>query len=483
MNGSATVPNENARKLQKRKKAKSEVGKLLRTVSSLRPMEELAVSTESLRSFLKVSYHDGDSDGESEGTYLRPTSRGSAHGDSTLNGSLCSDWTEATGASRLTQRELISDISLRAKKNRPPPDYILPLEELDPSKVSWNRRVKMHKHQSCPAINIIGCMHPVELILAKADQRSRKRELAVKVKQVRCEEKVKEINASLEWKFTRAERYAADLERKQRQYNWIRFLKTAEYIKRVHENYHKKKSAIEQFVRISKFARMITVAFHRWYRRHIFKKVQFKYFHAFDKCEKTFRLYLRIYRKRRAVERIRKFFGDYRGHHKMNLVVHKYLSAVKTVQKLIRDFLSCKACKLIAVSRLWEKFEIQFIKKQLELKKKRSQDMQLAKKSNEQQMSEFGNKPYFTDIKQQAVLWSRIDNKMSNVVSHLRASGVIVEEDENEVIAKLMIPFEQRMKAVRLIVERTRKDFYAGQRTIVRKKVEMDAVSEFSVPF
>jgi hypothetical protein len=138
----------------------------------------------------------------------------------------------------------------------------------------------------------------------------------------------------------------------------------------------------------------------------------------------------------------------------MNLVVHRYLDAVKIVQKVMRDFLSCKESKIIALNKLWEKYEYQYIKKKLELKKKKNAEMQLAKKSSDQKLTQIDNKAYI-EMKHQAVVWSKIDTKMETMVLNLKNSGVIVEEEEADAIAKLLIPVEQKNKILKSIIERS----------------------------
>jgi hypothetical protein len=142
----------------------------------------------------------------------------------------------------------------------------------------------------------------------------------------------------------------------------------------------------------------------------------------------------------------------------MNLVVHRYLDAVKIVQKVMKDFLKCKEAKILALNKLWEKYEYQYIKKKLELKKKKNYEMQLAKKSSDQKLSQIDNKAYI-EMKHQAAVWLKLDTKMERMVSNLKNSGVIVDEEEADVIAKLLIPYDQKSLILKTIIERNVKDF------------------------
>jgi hypothetical protein len=332
---------KDAKNFQKKQKAKSDVGQLLRQVSNYRPMRDLTLSNERLKALIKdsgiygtssVSY---DSDSDSLTKSISLSRKNSGFEDSTFaSESIYSEFSQAT---RLTQREIIKEIEKRAKRNKPSPEYVQPLHELHPSLLSWNQKSptkrsisplsvssssSSHTIAAQGKVNIIGCHHPIELILAKADHRLRKREKTLKKKKIKCEERVKEIDNAIKWKFTRAERLAAAIELKQRQVSWFRIIILANYLKNLNLRFQVKLEAAKQMKALGKYARLITKAFHRWYRRHIYLKVQFNYARAFERAEGPFKLYMRIFRKRRAVKRLKQFFNDYRGHQKVNYTFH-----------------------------------------------------------------------------------------------------------------------------------------------------------------
>jgi hypothetical protein len=329
---------KDAKKLQKKHKAKSDVGQLLRTVSHLRPMRDLTLSNERLKALIKNSGVDGtssisyDSESDSFTKSISLSRKNSGFEDSTFaSESIFSEFSQAT---RLTQREIIKEIEKRAKRNRPPPEYVQPLHELHPSLLSWNRKSPVKRSisplsvssssqtvASETQVNIIGCHHPIELILAKADHRLRKREKTLKKKKIKCEERVKEIDEAIKWKFTRGERLAAAIELKQRQVYWCRMVILSNYLKSLNDRFQVKLEAAKQIKALGKYAKLITKAFLRWYRRHIFLKVQFNYARAFERAEGPFKLFMRIFRKRRAIKRLKQFFNDYRGHQKVWMLV------------------------------------------------------------------------------------------------------------------------------------------------------------------
>ena len=94
-------------------------------------------------------------------------------------------------------RSLLYEIEERAKKNVDPPEYVSDLEALPPRLLSWNaKKLRPLKGVKRKKINIIGnclqfhdlmslqfpvsgCHQSLELVLAKADARSRKQKLVL----------------------------------------------------------------------------------------------------------------------------------------------------------------------------------------------------------------------------------------------------------------------------------------------------------------
>jgi hypothetical protein len=46
----------------------------------------------------------------------------------------------------------------------------------------------------------------------------------------------------------------------------------------------------------------------------------------------------------------------------MTVVIHRFIKSVRFVQKITRDFLSCKEARIEALLRLWDKVEYKYIK-------------------------------------------------------------------------------------------------------------------------
>lgn len=253
------------------------------------------------------------------------------------NSSLTLD-TDYSHQSKLTNREMITDINRRAKKNLAPPDYVPSFEELAPVHLSWNKKVQRKKRltsksvssrvdsdeeageaftPSHPPINIIPCMHPIELILACADSRTRKRERAIKVKQIKCEEKVEQINQAIEKKFTRAERYAAALELKQRQIAWIKIMAVNLYMKALKHQFDEAHKVHGRFKQITKAAMVLQRALKEYMRRKLIGVKHFSFMQKLKSSRCRFVLHVRILRKQLMAKRIIKFLSDYKNNHQV----------------------------------------------------------------------------------------------------------------------------------------------------------------------
>lgn len=136
----------------------------------------------------------------------------------------------------------------------------------------------------------------------------------------------------------------------------------------------------------------------------------------------------------------------------MSVVIHRYLQSVKKVQRIMRDFIVCKHSKVYVLMKLWDKYEHQYIRKKLEIKKARMKDLQVAKKSKNDIFSQLNSKDLI-EMKHQAKVWAKLDTKMDKIVSNLKMNGAIQEESEEDAIQKLCLPEPIKFKALITIVE------------------------------
>ncbi len=137
----------------------------------------------------------------------------------------------------------------------------------------------------------------------------------------------------------------------------------------------------------------------------------------------------------------------------MTVIVHRYLQSVRKVQAMIRSYITCKNAKVEAMEKIWNKQEVQYIRRKLEQKRARMRDLHAAKRSSDQQFSEISSR-MFSEMKQQAKVWSKIDNRMELMVNTLKLTGVIQEETEEEIIARLVVPEQMRKTSLKQYLEK-----------------------------
>lgn len=373
----------------------------------------------------------------------------------------------------MTTREMVNEISLRANKNLPPPDYVPRMEELTKSQLSWNKKLPRGFNKKHPPVNIIGCMHPLELVLAKADSRTRQRKKALKIRQRACDQRVKQIDESIQLKFTRAERYAAHFELQQRQIQWMRILSICQFLAQVKPIFEFKNKVDGVFGKMMMMVIRIQRMYRTWHIRKLFRQIQKEFLERLSRSDLFFRLQLRSFRKKKSVLRIKTFLNEYKGHHKMNVVVHRYLMGVRKVQAVFRSFLKCKYAKIEAVGIVWNRVEIKYIMKKLQDRKAQQKGGKLL--SSEDQDSVLNDDKSIVEMKNQAKLWSKIDSKMEEKIVQLRLAGVIKEENEEENARKLMLPVEVRNKIIDGIIIGVRNEFFALQRAALRRRIDLDS--------
>lgn len=130
------------------------------------------------------------------------------------------------------------------------------------------------------------------------------------------------------------------------------------------------------------------------------------------------------------------------------------MAGVRKIQRIMRDFLTCKNAKIEVLGKVWEKLEIRYIKKKLDERKaqkrglsekiskfnaaaakEESQDINAhASAKKEEYQSKAKN-----EIKNQTKYWNKIDAMMENKIGALKVTGVLAEENEDEAIQKCML--------------------------------------------
>lgn len=218
-----------------------------------------------------------------------------------------------------TMREMMYDIQSRTKLDLPPPVYVPSLDGLSAESFAWNSKVRRARSDSAlPRVNFIGCHLPVELILAKADARSRKIKVTAEQKEKVCDEWREHVDALLLAKATRAEKYNAMMEFKQKQLTWIRIIKFAVYLKRVRHVFDLAMGVHLRERITDNFARMIQRYCKRWMFKRIVQKFQEQFLKKIRPHLTKIKLGIRIFRKRKAIQKIFGCLSTSKGQQKVS---------------------------------------------------------------------------------------------------------------------------------------------------------------------
>lgn len=203
-----------------------------------------------------------------------------------------------------TMREMIADIATRAKQNLPPPPYVPNIDDLTEKSFSWDgkRPITPLKH----SVNIIGCHHPVELILARADKRSRKLQNTLKMRAQNCEDEKNRVDALIKEKFSRAEKHAEMVELKQKQILWMKILFLTNFIDRLQPLFKSQLGTQDKQFRGPGSAEKIAFFIQGRKRKTRTMKLA-SFVRGIKACRMAVRMGIRVWRKRLATEKIKTF--------------------------------------------------------------------------------------------------------------------------------------------------------------------------------
>lgn len=121
------------------------------------------------------------------------------------------------------------------------------------------------------------------------------------------------------------------------------------------------------------------------------------------------------------------------------MVVHRFLVAVRKIQRNIRDFIACKHGKIIVLGKIWDKIEHSYIRKKIEQRKAKIAGTTLSKNTLDKALNAM-HSVAFEEIRDKEKEWHKIHNQMEKIVKGLRATGIIKEETMEETIHKLKVP-------------------------------------------
>lgn len=259
----------------------------------------------------------------------------------------------------ITLREAIYEIEVHAKNNLPPPSFVPPLESIPLEAFQWNKKKKKirprndknkstHKDQhangndssssisdaqnqyhpiqdnsnimgripssitfdpNLRTMNIIGCHHPIELILSRADERSRKAKIKQDYALQLCESKRQELLAVIDYRNNIQERIAHKLQVEKNRMFWLKAMYLLNFTTQLHTIYAANRAEHARRREAVRAATKICVTSIIWYKSHIARKY-YKIRELLQKNFLSFRLNLGIHLKRSACAKIITFLEE-----------------------------------------------------------------------------------------------------------------------------------------------------------------------------
>lgn len=395
-------------------------------------------------------------------------------------------------------RSVISELSARSNSNSYVPK-IQKLVDLTGSNLSWNSEVSYNKsplnlnkissntrldpipyreelnslnndNESSlirPKINIIGCHHPIDLILACADERIRKRNMAIQVKGIVDNYKIKRVEANIEHKLSRPQRYEVIKQHKVRQLAWIQIIFSAAFINKLEPIFGLKKMMLDMFHQKKEKSVIVGNFMLRWNRKRLFIKYREAFKKAIQANKANFIMKIRIFRKRRALRILKLFIKDMTASARMTAAIRNFLKSIRLIQKNIRGFLQCQRSRLQVLTKIWDKYELKYIRKKLEDRKnhglKTAKKTKIVKNPEIVEESEEKKSQDRKDLKSKLLMdkqnekWHIIDQRMEAEIAKQKLLGNLVVETGMEIVTKMFISDHTKNAAILELFRRARK--------------------------
>ena len=233
---------------------------------------------------------------------------------------------------------------------------------------SPNNKMRMLPAISERSMNIIGCQQPVELILAKANERSRTRKMKLeKVAEIAILKQQQILN-SIEDRSTIQERMRLKLEKENKQKMLLKFMLMTQYMNGIKDIQTKRRRRLK-----AKFKQFVHYII--WYKRHVVQKSaklkeiansKGKVYATISNLDIRLRLayYINITVRvrRKAVGIVIPFLHEARKCSKVTLTVRHYLQRLRKAKSVMRAFVACRRERINLLLSLFNKIEAAYIK-------------------------------------------------------------------------------------------------------------------------
>ena len=237
----------------------------------------------------------------------------------------------------------VEEINRRIKSHKSSPAYITPIQDLSSRLLAWDSKstvILSNKHlrssfstlstddndtistldrpnssaKAFPKVNIIGCLQPIDLILAKADERIRKHNQYAEQRKAACEEKSKDLIQRMKVDSS----YSSNLVAEQLQFVWIKILLALKYGQHLHISFCDLREQVYQIRDLHRSSLKIQNLMKRWFYRHQFRKYRLSFFRMLGRNSLQFKLNLRILVKRKSAQKVITFLREQQSNSKVN---------------------------------------------------------------------------------------------------------------------------------------------------------------------
>lgn len=415
-------------------------------------------------------------------------------------------------------KDVIIDLQRRVKKDQPPPEYINTINQLPVSMFSWNKRphrikpldksvgdkdsnyminnnldsnssvmtmspsssvaLSAVKLKPNPIVNIIGVHHSIDLIIAKADDRMRKRDRALKLKQRTDSEYDAKLGSILAEKSMKLERYAQERLIRQRRNALLIILHQFRFVHHIRICYNNSILPNRREIHMRVAATRITRSFKHWYQRRMKQLYTFSFKKSIRNNQLRLGLSIRVIYKRIAVRRIKSFLVSCQANPRFRTAIQTFIIRVRKIQRILRTYLACRAARLHVLSLLWEKWEKKYIKRKLLERFNLCQGT--SSNANSSNSSSSSNTPVkkkkkkkvgavtsFNSIKiapkmkaeleKQAQRWLAVDDKMSKEVKKNTDRGYLKVANDNDTILKYLLAVDIRNNIISVLLKDAKK--------------------------
>ena len=323
-------------------------------------------------------------------------------------------------------------------------------------------------------VDIIGMYQAVPLILARADERCRKREKAIAAKNQVSEEKRRALMELIRHKMSRSERYAEALRHNQLCIAWLTLIPAIIYnhtFSRIYPPiFHIHSRNKEEFWAIMVLTRVVK----KFINYKMEKKIRGEFLAKIQSSFWILSMAVRAKRRQFAVKKIKFFFSLFKGKNRIKFVVHRFVQSAHMMQRAIRSFIMCTRSRVESLLKVWNDVECAYILDILE-KRRREQGSLLAgiggggKDGDQDIVAKIDGKMKI-EMQKQADRWKESEAKMDALLQRHRNAGLIDKVNLQEVAQKMVLDVPEKHDIISAYI-RTRRRIYITEKDEAMRKI------------